>query len=60
MDSCLQQKDKWINAHKEAMRLHNRYKERICAEEREGVSIVEGRAEGGVWVHNGTIEERVY
>ena len=38
----------------------DQYKERIYAEEGEGVSVVKGRKRGGVRVHPRTTEERVY
>jgi len=37
-----------MNAHKKAIEPHNRYKKRICVEERESVPVVKRRAEGGV------------
>ena len=60
MDSCLQQEGKWMNAHKKAVGLYNRYKEEVCTKKGKDVSIVEGGVGGGAWVHNRTIEERVY
>jgi len=32
-----------MNAHKETLGLHDRHKERVCAKEREDISIVERR-----------------
>ena len=42
------------------MRSHNRYKEKICAEEGEDVSIVKRKEREGIWVHFKITEERIY
>ena len=60
MDPYLQQKDKWIDAYEEAVRLYNRYEEEICTEKGKGISVVKGKVREGVWVHIRTVEKRVY
>ena len=60
VDSCVWKETKWKNAHKKIMRLYYWNKERICALEREGVSIIERGEREGAWVHIRTIKKKVY
>ena len=54
------EKNKWEGADKEGVGLYNWDEERVCAEKREDVSIVERRERRDAQVHWRTIEERVY
>jgi len=38
----------------------NRYEERICTKEEEGISVVKGRERRSKRVHTRTTEERIY
>ena len=48
------------NAHKEIVGLRNRSKRGICAEERESISLVEGRKGRSKRVRKRTAEERIH
>jgi len=48
------------NAHKEIVGPRNRSKRGICAEERESISLVEGRKGRSKRVRKGTAEERIH
>ena len=60
MKLCLWKESKWEDADKEVVGLCNRDKRRICAKEGEDVSIIKRGKRRNVWVHQRTIEERVY
>ena len=60
MDSYLWQKSQWKDAHQEAIESCYRYEGRACANEGEGVSVVEERERRGAWVYIGIIEKEVY
>ena len=48
-----------MNVHKKVIESCNKYKRRICAKEREGISVIKRRVRGGMWVHIWIIEVRV-
>ena len=60
MDPGLWKKGQQTDAHKETMRSHYWYEERVYTEKEEGVSAVKGEKRKGLQVYIGTIEERVY
>jgi len=60
VDLGLWQKDQQTDVYKEVIGLCNRYEGRICAQEREGISIVQEREGRSVRVYFRTIEKRVY
>ena len=49
-----------MDVYKEAVEPCNRYKEGICAEEGEGISIIKRREGGSVQVHIRIVEKRVH
>jgi len=60
VDPYLQKEGKWTDTYKETLGSCNRYEERVCAEERKGISIVKRRERRGAQVHFGIIEKRVH
>ena len=60
MNQSLWQKTVRVDAYTKDLGLCNRHEERVCAEEGEGVSIVEERERRSKSVHIRTTKERIY